>query len=94
MAIQVNDRIRIKLKSGQCPECYLTPCDCANVFFAEPEPEEAPEMPTKDYPHANALLGINWAEQLISLAAFVGFVLIALGGLYLVYRLKLAGWLN
>jgi NAD-dependent SIR2 family protein deacetylase len=42
MAIQVQDRIRVKLKAGQCPECYLTPCDCANVFFAEPEPEEAP----------------------------------------------------
>jgi len=40
VTIQVNDRIRIKLKAGQCPECYLTPCDCANVFSAEPE--EAP----------------------------------------------------
>jgi hypothetical protein len=64
------------------------------VFFAEPEPEEAPEMPTKDYPHANALLGIHWSAVLISFGALIGCVLIVTGGLYLVYRLKLAGWLN
>jgi|HubBroStandDraft_1064217.scaffolds.fasta_scaffold223187_2 hypothetical protein len=110
MTIQLQDRIRVKLKPGQCAACYGSfPCACTDAFFADPEAMTEPEiqalagrcaatpiskeMPTKDYPLAN-VLSTNWSAVLISFVSCLGLILIALGGLYVVYRMKMAGWMQ
>ena len=89
MTIQVQDRIRIKLKAGQCPECSLTPCDCANVFFAEPE-EAHTEGAHNDGSLAN---GVLIAALLLLVAVGASVVMYEAGKALLAFWV-VRGWLN
>ena len=90
MTIQVQDRIRIKLKKGQCAACYQQfPCLCINAFSAEPE--EAPaEGAHNDGSLAN---GVLIAALLLLVAVGASVVMYEAGKALLAFWV-VRGWLN
>lgn len=96
MTIQVQARIRIKLKKGQCAACYQQfPCLCINAFFAEPDMEQAPDEsdPIREREPKDTAERILVAFLLLTLVVGASVVMYEAGKVVWAF-LVVRGWLN